>query len=120
MLGIENPSQITRDPLVGSIVENLVVIEFLKSRLNQGKTANLYFYRDSNQVEIDLLIDNGLTLTAVEIKSNSTYSHSHFKNINKISKVIKKITNSYLLYSGTKMNLSDNRFAIPFDQIDCI
>jgi len=117
LLGIEKVTQVSRDPLVGSIFENLVVIEFLKSRFNQGKMANLYFYRDSNQNEIDLIIDNGSDLVAIEIKSSSTYSNSHFNNINKLRKLMNKITKSYLVYSGKKMELSNNQFAIPFDQI---
>jgi len=120
LLGIEKAAQISRDPLVGSIFENLVIIEFLKLRFNQGKMANLYFYRDSNQNEIDLLIDNGTKLTAIEIKSSSTYSNSQFNNINKITKVMSKIKNSYLVYSGKKKTLNNNRYAISFDQISDI
>jgi len=56
LLGIEHPDQITRDPLVGGIFENMVVIELLKARLNRGAMANLYYYRDSNGNEIDLLV----------------------------------------------------------------
>jgi len=118
LLGIEKSAQISRDPLVGSIFENLVIVEFLKKRFNQGKTANLYFYRDSNQNEIDLIIDNGTELVAVEIKSSSTYHHAQFKNIDKIATIIKKIRKGYLVYSGQKKTLSNNRYAIPFDRID--
>lgn len=117
LLGIEKPTQISRDPVVGSIFENLVVIECLKSRLNQGKTTNLYFYRDSNKNEIDLLIDNGLELTAIEIKSSSTYQESQFKNINTLTKLTPKITNSCLVYNGEAKTFSDRRNAIRFDMI---
>ncbi|MDQ8187426.1 DUF4143 domain-containing protein [Pelagicoccus sp. SDUM812002] len=48
LLGIERVEQVTRDPLVGSLFENLVVLEALKIRYNQGLVPNLYFYRDSN------------------------------------------------------------------------
>jgi len=117
LLGIEKPAQVSRDPLVGSIFENMVVLECLKARFNRGKVANLYFYRDSNQNEIDLLIDNGAELTVVEIKSSSTYSSAQFKNINKVSKVIKKITEEYLVFTGEKKIFSNNRLAIGFEQI---
>lgn len=117
LLGIEKPAQISRDPLVGLIFENLVVIECLKSRFNQGKMANIYFYRDSNKNEIDLIVDNGVELTAIEIKSSSTYHESQFKNIKKIVQLTSKITHSYLIYSGQKKTFSDNRWAICFDKI---
>lgn len=117
LLGIEKHQQISRDPLVGSIFENLIVIECLKSRYNQGKTENLYFYRDSNRNEIDLIVDKGLEKIAVEIKSNSTYKESQFDNINKIRKVTRQISQSYLVYAGQKKIFSDNRLAINFNQV---
>jgi len=120
LLGIEKHTQISRDPLVGSMFENLVVIECLKSRFNQGKTSNLYFYRDSNHNEIDLIIDYGAEQIAVEIKSSSTYKDNHFDNIKKIKKLTSKITKSYLVYSGQKKVFSNDRYAIRFDQISDI
>ena len=56
---IEKPEQIMRDPLVGKIFENLIVIECLKQRSNQDKLPNLYFFRDSNGNEIDLIVQAG-------------------------------------------------------------
>jgi len=116
LLGIEKYEQVSRDPLVGSIFENLVV-ECLKSRFNQGKTDNLYFYRDSNKNEIDLIIDNGADKVAVEIKSSSTYKEKQFYNIKKLIQVTDVISKSYLVYSGQRKVFSDNRFLIKFDQI---
>jgi len=51
LLGTEKAAQISRDLLVDSIFENFVVIEFLKLRFNQGKMANFYFYKGSNQLD---------------------------------------------------------------------
>lgn len=55
LLGIETEEQVLRDPLVGNLFENLVVLECLKARYKLGKDAALYFFRDSNGNEIDLL-----------------------------------------------------------------
>lgn len=44
LLGIETEDQLARDPLVGNIFENLVVLESVKTRFNQGLAANLYFF----------------------------------------------------------------------------
>ncbi len=44
LLGIEKPDQVARDPLVGQLFENLIVIECLKTRANQGRRPNLYFF----------------------------------------------------------------------------
>ena len=116
LLGIENSSQITRDPLVGNIFENLAVIECLKSRFNQGKMPHLYFFRDSNHREIDIIYKDGRELIANEIKSSSTFSNSLIKNIDSIKDTI-KFKNSYLIYAGSEKKLSDNIEVLNFKNI---
>jgi len=50
-------AQALRDPLYGALFENLVVIESLKHRYNNGLRSNLKFYRDSAGNEVDLLLE---------------------------------------------------------------
>src|SRR5690606_9581168 len=38
LLGIETPEQLARDPLLGGVFENLVILEARKARLNRGLT----------------------------------------------------------------------------------
>jgi len=106
ILGIRKPDQITRDPLVGNIFENMVIIECLKSRYNQGKISDLYFYRDSNGNEIDVIYQNGRELIAIEIKSSSTYSSSQLKNLKTFNKTANNLVKSYLVYNGKPISLS--------------
>ena len=119
LLGIENQSQIKRDPLVGNIFENLVVIECLKSRFNQGKMPHLYFFRDSNQKEIDILFQDGRDLVAIEIKSAATFNHALVKNIQLIKETI-KLKKSYLIYNGSEKKLSDEIDILNFKNINKI
>ena len=107
ILGIENSSQISRDPLVGNIFENLIVIDCLKARLNQGKMPHLYFFRDSNQKEIDIIFQDGRELVGIEIKSSSTFSTSMVKNLNTLKDTI-KFKKSYLIYSGEDKKMSND------------
>ena len=53
-----------------------VVTEIFKSYLNAGKRPPLYFYRDSNKKEIDLILEKDQTLTPVEIKKASAPAHA--------------------------------------------
>jgi len=106
LLGIEKKEHITRDPLMGSIFENLVVIECLKSRYSQGKLPNLYYFRDTNGVEVDVLFQDGPDLVAIEIKASSTFSHSHLGNLKKFQSISPKVKHSYLVYSGPDLPLS--------------
>ena len=81
LLGIESPEQLSRDKMRGALFENFVVTEALKQRYNQGKESNLYFYRDSNQNEIDLLLKRNTRLYGIEIKSSMTYHKDFEKRI---------------------------------------
>lgn len=56
LLGIESPEQLARDKMRGALFENFIATEALKQRYNMGKESNLYFYRDSNQNEVDLVL----------------------------------------------------------------
>ena len=116
LLGIQKPNQVLRDPLVGNIFENLVVIECLKARLNKGNLAELYFFRDSNHNEIDLVYREGADLHCFEIKSASTYRPSILKNIERIKALHTKIKNTYLIYNGRGKNLSSKTKLLNFKQ----
>jgi predicted AAA+ superfamily ATPase len=114
LLGIEAPSQVTRDPLVGQIFENLVVLEALKTRYNQGRSPNLYYYRDSHGNEIDMLYANGRELVGVEIKSAETFSTHFKKSLLRFSQKQQKLQKSYVVYNGEERQYSDGLIARNF------
>jgi predicted AAA+ superfamily ATPase len=114
LLDIGKPSQVSRDPLVGSLFENLVVIEALKTRFNKGQKSNLYFFRDNHGREIDLLYKSGREFTGVEIKSSSTWNKSFKKELKRFSEKNIQLAKSYVVYSGEAMVFSDGVEALSF------
>lgn len=63
------PETIRNGAKAGQFFETWVVTEILKSHLNAGNSLrNLYYYRDADQREIDLVIENGRIVHPVEIK----------------------------------------------------
>lgn len=113
LLGLEKREHVSRDPLVGSIFENLVIIECLKSRLNQGKVPNLYFFRESTGLEIDLVFQEGRDIVPIEIKSSSTFSVPLLKNLQKITNIM-KFNKSYLIYNGDNRIVDSKTEALSF------
>ncbi len=99
LLGINEIEQVARDPLLGSLFENMVVVEALKTRMNQGLEPALYFYRDANQKEVDLLYKKGSTLFPVEIKAAMTYNKSLHSNVSYFNK-LSGGNKGHLLYAG--------------------
>lgn len=107
LLGIESPAQLAFDKMRGHLFENLIVIEMLKRRLNEGRESNLYFYRDSNQNEVDILVDNGSSLDAIEVKSAMTFSPSFEKALKKVDEWVAPVVDKRtIVYAGT---LEDDR-----------
>jgi hypothetical protein len=103
LLGIENEGQVSRDPLRGSLFENLVVIEALKHRCNKGLRSNLYFYRDSKGNEVDLLLEFGTGVFPVEIKAGATIAPDFFKGLKSFTALGKEQPwKSALVYGGGK------------------
>ena len=68
LTGWNSPEALERGAMNGAFFETWVVTEIYKSYTNVGKNPPLYFYRDSNNKEIDLLIYQNGTLYPVEIK----------------------------------------------------
>lgn len=120
LLGIREPSQITRDPLVGSIFENLIVVECLKARYNRGYMADLYFFRDSKGNEVDLLVEKGRALMAIEIKSAATFSLDQLKGLRRFQSVAQKAVESILVYRGVSKETSDGFRAISFSEVETL
>ena len=54
----------------GSIFENYVVSEVSKSYLYQGSTTNMYYYRDTDGYEIDIILEQNGEICPIEIKKN--------------------------------------------------
>ena len=114
LLGIREPDQVTRDPLVGSIFENLVVIECLKSLYNRGETGDLYYFRDSNGNEVDLLWRSGSEIIAAEIKSASTFSMDLMKGLRRFQNLTARSVHPFLIYNGDPVELSDGTRVVHF------
>lgn len=121
LLGIERLAQVKRDPLIGNLFENLIVLEALKGRYNLGLASNLYFFRDNQGHELDLLIKQGAQLSGVEIKSASTW-HSNFKSgLKTFDSKVHALTHKTVVYSGADMRFSDGIQAVNFkDASNCL
>lgn len=55
----------------GAILENYVVAEIMKTYLNSGMEPYMYYYRDKDAKEIDLVLEHDGMLNPIEIKKTS-------------------------------------------------
>lgn len=104
----------------GAIFETYVITEIIKSYTNQGMDARkyLYYYRDNNGKEIDLLIVYNNIIYPIEIKKNSNPSKESIKNFNVIEKFnIQAGTGGVICMKSTLFPIDKNNYFIPIELI---
>lgn len=101
LLEIENESQINRDPVRGHLFENLIVLELLKWRYNEGLDPHLYYYRDVQKKEVDVIYKQGNQLVPIEIKSSKTFNSEFLEKVHFFQKLAgDRAPNGYVIYGG--------------------
>ena len=122
LLDIETPQQLDRDKMRGAIFENMIVMEAIKHRYNMGLEDGVFFYRDSNQNEVDLLIKQEGELTAIEVKSSMTYMFIIWEDTHgRLKAWIKTpISKKAIVYSGDFENSSGDINLINYRHISSI
>jgi len=102
LLGIESTQQLSTHYLKGGLFENLIINEFIKRRLNEGKIPNTFYWLSKDQKEIDLLIEEGNRLLPIEIKSGKTRNASFFNSLQYWQKLSGEDSkNLTVIYGGT-------------------
>lgn len=81
LLGIETPAQMGRDPLMGQLFENMIVMEAVKAEYDNNIIDSLFFFRNSNGVEVDLLHKRPEGMNLFEVKSSMSISKDFLKGI---------------------------------------
>jgi uncharacterized protein len=98
LLGLQTADQVT-----------FIIMEALKDRLNAGESAQMYFYRDSEGNEVDLLLPHDGKLYAIEIKVGATVNSDYFKGLKSFAKQFPlMVSGGGVLYGGAQnQNRSD-------------
>ena len=87
LLKLTDPEMINTHYLYGSLFENLVISEILKNQCHSGKRPSVYYWRESNGVEIDCIIEQGNNeILALEIKGGQTFTKDYMKNLRNFAK----------------------------------
>lgn len=114
LLSIRNVRELAGHPLRGQIYETFIISELVKRCYHLGDSPPFYFWRDKTGNEVDLLIDMGMKLFPVEIKSASTYNPSFTDGIHKWSKLAGgEKHRGIVLYAG-KDNVDKEKYVSAF------
>ena len=120
LLGWNTPEQLTNGAMWGHTFESFVIAEILKSYYNDGVVMPpLYYYRDTDKNEIDLVIADGDLLHPVEIKTTSDPSKkmaSAFRKLDDIPSK-KRGAGAIICHAKELLPLTDNVWVLPAQMI---
>lgn len=120
LASFETTQTLMNSSFAGNIFETYVISEIIKSYYNNGITnPTIYYYRDKNMVEIDLLIVKDGTIYPIEIKKYTNFDTrdmNQFKVLDKIKDI--KIANGGIICMGKELlKLKNGNYIIP---VNCI
>ena len=101
LIGLRDAATLEIHPARGALFETWVVSELYKNSLNQGNSSPLFFWRDSNGHEVDVVVETPLGLRPIEIKSGSTFATDWLSGLQKWRKLSKEVQQTpQLVYGG--------------------
>lgn len=109
--------------LKGAFFENYVMSECIKSFHHQKKVPSLYFWRDSNNNELDCIIENpGGKISGIEIKSSKAFDKSMLAGLSFAQEHLGLSTeHSFLVYGGNEsMNLAEKATLVAWNDLASI
>ena len=91
LTGWSSPQVLERGAMSGAIFETFVVAELIKSYWHNSKEPPIFFFRDHDKVEIDLIIEHDGMLYPIEIKKTASPSKDSIKNFSALNKLAQPI-----------------------------
>lgn len=123
LLGIRSPDQLREHPLRGPIFETWVASEVLKARLHRGLPAGMSFYRDRKGAEVDIVVETGRSIVAVETKSARTVVPDFFAGLDTMTAVIGserrgRRLRRVVVYGGEERQQRTGVTVLPWSMVD--
>ena len=87
LLGLSDPVKLRAYNKYGIIFENLIIAEKAKYKAHRQKDPDMFFLRDSNGLEVDLLEAEGMEAEMTELKSGKTFKPEFLTNMKKLNAI---------------------------------
>lgn len=104
LMNVDEASQMAKFPYRGQIFENYVVAEMMKKEANLCKRNRLYYYREVQGLEVDIVRQVGAELELYEVKSGKSYQSDFQKNMKSLSERMPEVRSRTLVYDGATMS----------------
>lgn len=93
-----NPRALRQGVMGGVLFENAVVMDLVKANFAKGSPWQFYFYRDNNNVEVDVILVRGTESIPIEIKLSRSPNEQMVTSLRSVGKILQS-ERSYLLSS---------------------
>lgn len=99
----------------GNFFENFVIVEIIKSYYNKGELRPpIYYYRDKEKREIDLIIEENGKLYPIEIKKSANPTKEMIRNFKVLEKVKEVGDGAVICMYDEVLYLDEKNKAIPY------
>ncbi|MDR3647404.1 MAG: ATP-binding protein [Candidatus Babeliales bacterium] len=102
LMGFDKELIATKRNIYGALFENMVIVDFMKNFNAQGLRPTLTFFRDSNQSEVDLIIEIKGKIVPIEIKASETMNDKFFNTITWFQEQTKNDQKPIVVYGGNQ------------------
>ena len=118
LCGIDSPETLQRSFLKGRFFETFIFNEIRKSYMNAGQMQSLYYYRGTDQNEVNLILLKNGFLSCIEIKAGQTFNASNTKSFRKLQNTkYEKGKNAIICTADKIAIISDGTFLLPISSI---
>jgi predicted AAA+ superfamily ATPase len=109
-----SPDTLESGAMSGAILETFIVVEIIKSYWHNGKQAKIFYYRDKDKKEIDLLIIQNQTIYPIEIKKTGSPNKDSIRHFSLLEKFQLKIgEGAVICFTDTVMPITKDVNAVP-------
>jgi predicted AAA+ superfamily ATPase len=115
LAGLKDADHAAVGPLGGAIFETAVLLEIVKAFVNRGEEPQIYFWRTSAGVEVDLVVEAGGELIPIEVKLSATPRPAMASGIRTFQQDLgAKAGKGFVVHPGdVRLPLSPNVVALP-------
>jgi hypothetical protein len=120
LLGIRTEGELEAHPLRGALFESWVASEVIKAQKNQGLDLSLSFFRDTHGLEVDLLVERGGDIVAIEAKSGSTVAAESFAPLATVASLVPEISERLVVHGGSRTWTHHGARALGYRALDSV
>ncbi len=118
IMGIERETIIKKRELYGALFENMIIVDIIKNLNLHEQRPTITFYRDSNQNEIDLIIETKGKIIPIEIKASETMNNKYFDTLTWFQTITKNDQEAVVVYGGNQEQVRSKGKVIPWTKLD--